>query len=58
MDDHNTQKMMTYNETRLRVAISDVIISQDLFFNLALKPRFKKVLDLEINISKGYQHPN
>ena len=45
MGDHNTEKMMTSKETRLTVAISDLIISEDLYLNLAQKPRFKKVLD-------------
>ena len=49
---------MTSNETRLTVAISDIIISEGLSFNLSQKPRFKKVLELEITVSKCYQHPN
>ena len=47
MGDHNTQKMMNSDETRLTVAIADLIISEGLSFNIAQKPRFKKVLDLE-----------
>ena len=58
MGDHNTQKMMTSNETRLTLAITDLIISEGLSFNLAQKYRFKKVLDLAINVSKDYQPPN
>ena len=46
MGDNNTQKMMTSNETRLTVAIADIIISEGLSFNLSQKPRFKKVLEL------------
>ena len=46
MGDNNTQKMMTYNETHLTVAIADIIISKGLSFNISQKPRFKKVLDL------------
>ena len=57
MGDHNTQKMMTYNETRLTVAIADLIISEGLYFNLAQKPRFKKVINLERNLSKSYRPP-
>ena len=37
---------MPYNDTRLTVAFYDLLISKGLFFNLAQKPRFKKVLDL------------
>ena len=42
--DNNTQKMMTSNETRLKFAIADLIISEGLYFNISQKPRFKKVL--------------
>ena len=56
--DNNTQKMITSNETRITVAIADLIISEGLSFNLSQKPRFKKVLELEITVSKCYQHPN
>ena len=58
MGDHNTQKMMTSNKTRLAVEITDIIISEGLSFNLTQKPRFKKVLDLARNVSKCYQYPN
>ena len=58
MGDHNTQKIMTSNETRLTLAISDLIISEGLSFNIVQKPRFKKVLDLARNMSKYYQPPN
>ena len=50
--------MMTSNETRLTVAIADLIISEGLSFNLSQKPRFKKVLELAIYASKCYQPPN
>ena len=50
--------MMTSNETRLTVAISDLIISEGLSFNLYQKPRFKKVLELARTVSKCYQPPN
>ena len=49
---------MNSNDTRLTVAISNIIISEGLYFDLAKKPRFKKVLDLEMNFSRGYQSPN
>ena len=55
--DNNTQKMMTPNETRLTVAITNLIISEGLSFNLSQKPRFKKVLQLAITVSKCYQPP-
>ena len=58
MGDNNTQKTMTSNETRLTVAITDIIISEGLFFNIAQKPRFKKVLDLARTVSKSYQPLN
>ena len=58
MGDHNTHKMMTSNEIRLTVAITDLINFEDLSFNLSQKPRFKKVIGLERNVSKGYQLPN
>ena len=45
-------------DLRLILAITNLIISEGLSFNLALKPRFKKVLDLEINVPKGYQPPS
>ena len=37
---------MTSNETRLTLAISDIIISEGLCFNPDQKPRFKEVLYL------------
>ena len=58
MGDNNTQKMMTSNETRLTVAIDDLIISEGLSFNLSQKPRFKKVTELARTVSKCYQPPN
>ena len=50
--------MMTYNEKRLTFVIVDLIIFEGLSFNLSQKPRFKKVLDLAITVSKCYQYPN
>ena len=58
MVDNNTQKMMTSNETGLILAITDIIISEDISSNLSQKPRFKKVLDLSRTVSKSYQPPN
>ena len=58
MGDNNTQNMMTSNETRLTVAISDLVISEGLSFNLSQKSRFKKVLELARTVSKCYQPPN
>ena len=58
MRDNNTQKMMTSNETRLTVAIADLIISEGLSFNLSQKPRFNKVLELARTVSKCYHPPN
>ena len=49
--------MMTSDETRLTVAIADLIISEGLSFNISQKPRFK-VLGLERTVSKCYQPPN
>ena len=49
---------MTSYETRLTVAITDLIISEGLYFNLSQKPRFKKVLELARTVSKCYQPPN
>ena len=58
MGDNNTHKMTTSNETRLTVAITDLIISEGLSFNLSQKTRFKKVLELARTVSKFYQPPN
>ena len=49
---------MTYNETRLTVAIADLIISESLSFNLYQENRFKKVLELARTVSKCYQPTN
>ena len=56
MGDNNTQKMTTSNETRLTAAIADLVISKGIYFNLAQKPRFKKVIELARTVSKCYQH--
>ena len=41
MGGHNTQKMITSNETHLTLVIVDLIIYEGLSFNIAQKPRFK-----------------
>ena len=50
--------MKTSNETRLTVAISDLIIYEGLSFYLSQKPMFKKVLDLAGTVSKCNQPTN
>ena len=55
MGDHNTQKIMTSNDTHLTVAITDLMMSEGLLLNIAQKYMYKKVIDLEINLSKYYQ---
>ena len=57
MGDNNTQNMMTSDDTRLTVAINDLIISDGLYFNLSPKPRLKTVLDLARTVSNCYQPP-
>ena len=51
--DSNDQNSINSNETCLTVGIFDLIISEDLYFNLAHKSIFKKVLDLARNSSKA-----
>ena len=58
MGDNNTQKVTTSNKTCLTVATADLIITEGLYLNLSQKHWFNKVLDLEITLSKSYQHPN
>ena len=58
MRDNNTPKMMTSNDTRLTVAITDLIIYEGLSINLSQKPNHNKVLDLTRTVSKSYQPPN
>ena len=55
---NNTQNMMTSNDARLTVEISDIIISEGLYFNLSQKPMFKKVIDLARTVLKSYQPTN
>ena len=50
--------LITSNDPRLTIAIADLIISEGLPFNLAQKPRFKKVLELSRNVLKTYISPN
>ena len=50
--------MITSNDTRLTIAIADLIISEGLPFNLAQKPIFKKVLELSRDFLKTYIPPN
>ena len=57
MGENKTHEMTTSTDTRLTVLITDITISEGLYFNLSHKPRFKKVLDLEITMSKSYQTP-
>ena len=52
------QKTNYSNHTCLAVAIADIIIQEGLDFNISQKYRFKKVLDLARNVSKGYTSPN
>ena len=49
---------MTSNDARLTVEISDIIISEGLYFNLSQKPMFKKVIDLARTVLKSYQPTN
>ena len=50
--------MISSSKTHLTVAIADLIISEGLYFNLAQKPRLKKVLYLASNLPKGYNPPD
>ena len=58
MAENNTQKTMTPTETCLTVAITDLIISKGIYFNIYQKPRFKKVFDLARTVSERYQPQN
>ena len=49
---------MTSNETHLTVAIANLISCEGLYFNISQTPGFKKVLDLELNVSKCYKPQN
>ena len=50
--------MMTFNETRFTGTNDILIISEGRYFNLVQRNRSKKVLDLAINLPKGYEPPN
>ena len=54
----NSQKLITSNETHLTFAISDLIISEGLSFNLSQKPRFKKIQELAMKVTKTSITPN
>ena len=56
--DDKTQKMMTSNETRITIAIADLIIYKGLSLNLSQKPMFNKALELARTVSKCYQPAN
>ena len=56
--DNNNLKTMPSHDNCLTVAIFDLIILEVLCFNIFQKPRLKKVLYQEINVSKGYNPPN
>ena len=49
--------MISFNETCLTATVADLVVSEGLSFNFDQKPRFKKVLYLERNLSKGYNPP-
>ena len=44
--------------TCLTIAISDIIMTEGLSFNISQKPRFKKVLNFSRIISRTYIPPN
>ena len=57
--DGNSQKnKITSNETRLTIAVSDVIISEGLSLNIYQNKIFKKVLEFSRNVSKTYIRPD
>ena len=56
--DENSQKLITSNDNCLTIAISDLIISEGIPFDISPKPRFNKVLDFSRNVSKTYIPPN
>ena len=56
--DGNSQKIITSNKTRLSIAISDLIISEVISFNIYQKTIFKKILELARKFSKTYITPN
>ena len=56
--DKSSQKMIYSNKNHLTVSTADLIISEVISFNIYQKPRFKKVLYLARNVSKGCDPPN
>ena len=56
--DGNYQKPISSKKTLLTISIAGLIISEVLYFNLFQKPTFKKVLELERNVSKNFIPPN
>ena len=52
--DVNFKNPITSNNIHITIAISDLIISEGLSFNLYQKPRFKNLLELAINVPKKY----
>ena len=56
MGENKTHEMTTSTDTRLTVLITDITISEGLYFNLFKKPRFNKVA-LARTVSKIYQPP-
>ena len=56
--DVNDQKLITSNDTRLTIAIADLIISEGLPFNPSQKTIFNNSLELSRNVLKTYIPPN
>ena len=54
----NAQKPITSNKTRLTISIADLIISEVFSFDIFQKPIFKKLLEMERNVSETYIPPN
>ena len=52
--DKNSQEISSH-ESHLTIEIYGIIISKGFTFNISQKTRFKKVLDLAINVSNGCQ---
>ena len=58
IDGNSQKKKITSNETRLTIAVSDVIISEGLSLNIYQNKIFKKVLEFSRNVSKTYIRPD
>ena len=54
----NSQKLITLKNNCHTIVIADLIFSEGLSFNIAQKPRFKKIMELSRNVSKTYIPPN